>query len=120
MKDLFEQIAATYSTGGIAYQHCAACGHVQAFARPFCVACHQPDPTWRAASSGIVVACTTMHRAPTPQWKARLPYAIALIDLTDGPRVMALADPNLNPGDSAGLRPGGVHDLPYFELMVSK
>lgn len=120
MKDIFDKIAATYATGAIKYQHCTFCGQTQAFGRPFCAACHQPDPAWCEATSGTVVACTTMHRAPTPEWKARLPYAIALIDLTDGPRVMALADPDLNPDDRAVLKPGGVHNLPYFELMVTK
>jgi uncharacterized protein len=120
MKDIFDKIAATYAKGAIQYQHCTSCGHNQAFARPFCVACHQPEPAWREASFGTVVACTTMHRAPTSEWKVRLPYAIALIDLTNGPRVMALADPELTTGDRASLRLGGVHNLPYFEQMVSK
>jgi len=61
-----------------------------------------------------------MHRAPTAEWKARLPYAIALVDLLDGPRVMALADPALTTGDRVALKPGGVHNLPYFEPMVTK
>jgi len=120
MKDIFEQLAATYSKGGLMYQLCGACGHRQTFARPFCVACHTPDPEWRDADSGTVVACTIMHRAPTAEWKARLPYAIALIDLADGPRIMALADPALCTGDRVALKPGGVHNLPFFEHMVTK
>jgi uncharacterized OB-fold protein len=79
------------------------------------VTCLRPDPVWQEASGGIVVACTTMRRAPTPEWKTRLPYAIALVDLTRGPRVMALADRVLRSGDLAVLRPGGMHDLPFFE-----
>ena len=120
MQDIFAQIAATYAQGGIRYQLCTACGHRQTFARPFCVACHAPDPQWREAKTGTVVACTVMHRGPTPEWKARLPYAIALVDLADGPRIMALADPALTTGDRVALRPGGVHNLPYFEPMVNE
>lgn len=120
MKDIFDQLAATYAKGGIKYQLCVACGHRQTFARPFCVACHVSDPEWREADTGAVVACIIMHRAPTAEWKARLPYAIALVDLADGPRVMALADPNLTTGDRVTLRPGGVHNLPFFEPMVTK
>lgn len=120
MKDIFDQLAATYTQGGIRFQLCTVCGHRQTFARPFCVACHASDPEWRVADTGIVVACTVMHRAPTAEWKARLPYAIALVDLVDGPRVMALADPALNTGDRAALRLGGIHNLPYFEIMVTK
>ncbi|KZX95968.1 MULTISPECIES: Zn-ribbon domain-containing OB-fold protein [unclassified Sulfitobacter] len=120
MKDIFDQLAATYAKGFIRYQRCAACGHRQTFARPFCVACHTLGPEWRDADLGTVVACTVMHRAPTAEWKARLPYAIALVDLSDGPRVMALADPALTTGDRVALKPGGVHNLAYFEPMVTK
>lgn len=120
MKNIFDQLAATYAEGHIRFQVCEACGHRQTFARPFCVACHTTDLEWRDAETGIVVACTVMHRAPTSDWKARLPYAIALIDLLEGPRVMALADPTLTTGDRVNLKPGGLHNLPYFEFMVTK
>lgn len=120
MKDIFDQLAATYAHGRIRFQLCVACGHWQTFARPFCVTCHAPGPEWRDAATGTVVACTVMHRAPTAEWKARLPYAIALIDLAEGPRVMALADPALITGDRVALKPGGVHNLPFFETMVTK
>ncbi len=119
MQDIFDQLAAIYQSGGIAFQSCNACGHQQTFARAFCVACHAPDPQWQQACTGTVVACTVMHRAPTPEWKARLPYAIALVDLADGPRVMALADPSLTAGHRVMLRQGGVHNLPYFDPMVN-
>ncbi len=65
------------------------------------------------------MACATMHRAPTSEWKARLPYAIALIDIAEGLRVMALADNNLRAGDTARLREQPVHNLPYFEPTVT-
>lgn len=121
MKEVETRIGAAYAAGRIDYQHCPACGHDQAFARPFCLRCLRPDPDWRAAAGdGVVVACTTVHRAPTPEWKERLPYAIALIDLSEGLRIMALADPSLRAGDPARLRPGGAHELPFFEPMVTK
>lgn len=120
MKEIFDQLAATYAEGGIGYQLCVVCGHRQTLARPFCVACHAPAPEWFDAETGTVVACTVMHRAPTEEWKARLPYAIALVDLSDGPRVMALANPELTTGDRVSLKPGGIHNLPFFEPIVTK
>lgn len=120
VKRIFKQVSEIYAKGGVTYQQCSACGHMQQFARNFCVACLRPDPEWRDATEGTVVAVTTMHRAPTPEWKARLPYAIALMDLTGGPRIMALADQSLRPGDHAVLRVGGLHNLPFFELNESE
>ena len=116
MRTLDTRIAETFVAGRIAYQHCPACGATQTFARDFCVACLRPAPDWReAAGTGRVVACTVMHRAPTPEWKAHLPYAIALVDLAEGPRVMALADGVLRAGDAVRLCDHPVHNLPYFE-----
>ncbi len=119
MKAIGDHIAAAYAAGRIAYQHCSGCGQNQIFARDFCVTCLRPEPEWREAGGiGRIVACTTMHRAPTSEWKARLPYAIALVDIAEGLRVMALADSNLCAGDTARLRDQPVHNLPYFEPMV--
>jgi uncharacterized protein len=114
-------VADVFAAGRIPYQHCPGCGRNQAIARPFCAGCLRPDPEWRAASgTGRVVACTVMHRAPTPEWKSRLPYAIALVDLSEGLRVMALADPALRAGDAARLRDVPPHDLPCFEHEAAK
>lgn len=119
MKDHETHIAASLAAGQIAYQRCPNCGGVQAIARPFCVHCLHPEPEWCLASGrGTLVACSTLHRAPTPEWKARLPYAIALVDLDEGVRVMALAAGALSPGATVTLRPGGLHDLPCFEPTV--
>ena len=57
---------------------------------------------------------TVLHRAPAPAWKDRLPYAIALVDLDEGLRVMAHADPTLAVGRAARLRLSG-SALPFFE-----
>lgn len=46
---------------------------------------------------GKVHSFTVVHRAPTAAFKARVPYAIALIDLAPGVRMMMNVD-----GDLAG------------------
>ena len=118
MSQIDAHVISATTQGNIVYQHCGSCGHDQAFARRFCVKCLGSELEWRhAEGSGTAVACTTLHRAPTPDWKTRLPYTIALVDLAEGPRVMALADSALRPGDRAVLRPGGVHDLPFFNRV---
>lgn len=116
MKHLETHVAQATARGEIAYQHCPACGHTQAQARPFCLACLRPDPDWRLArNTGTVVAHTIQHRAPTDDWRSRVPYGVTLVDLDEGPRVMALAEGTLNPGARAILCPGGRHALPCFK-----
>lgn len=120
MQDIDTHVAQTAARGEIALQHCPACDHVQAVARPFCLVCLGDAPVWRLAEGrGRVVAHTVQHRAPFPEWHARIPYGVALVDLAEGPRVMALAAPGLAPGDAVRLVPGGRHALPFFDLWSS-
>lgn len=119
MRAIAAHVAQAAAQGQIVYQQCPACGHAQAQARPFCHACLRPDPDWRlAAGGGLVVALTVQHRAPTEDWQARVPYAIALVDLDEGPRVMALASDDVSTGDRVVLRPGGLHALPCFDRQA--
>ena len=115
MREIEDHVRAEAAAGRVVYQHCPACGHDQALARPFCTACSRSRPEWRMASGGgTIAALTVLHRAPAPAWKDRLPYAIALVDLDEGLRVMAHADPALAVGQVARLRPSGAA-LPFFE-----
>ncbi|MZR13417.1 DNA-binding protein [Maritimibacter sp. DP07] len=114
MKAIFEHVGEVFACGDVAFQHCTSCGSNQAFARPFCVVCQADTLDWRTATTGRVAAVTIMHRAPTPEWKSRLPYAIALIDLDDGPRIMSGCETELRVGDRVCLLPDGQYGLPYF------
>lgn len=101
--------------GRLPLQLCAACGQHQGFLRDFCRNCLAPDPAQIfAGGAARLVVCTTIHRAPDPAWADRVPYHIVLVDLAEGPRVMALADAALPPGTRLQLRPGGLHELPCF------
>lgn len=77
----------------VAGVRCTACGHPSAFPRPRCPACRGPvvpalfGPTGRVWSSTVV-------RIPVPGRTP--PYALAYVDLDDGPRVLAGAE-----GDAA-------------------
>jgi uncharacterized protein len=93
MRSLIERHLQDAREGRLAYQQCSECGHLQAFVRPFCSSCGSGSLEWKAAAGeGRVVAITTLHRAPTPDYKAQIPYAIALVELAEGPRVMGHAD----------------------------
>lgn len=78
--------------GVVRYQQCEACGAAQTLARYACTTCGSPRLEWRNASgSGTVYATTEVMRAPSDLFRALAPYTIALIDLDEGPRLMAHA-----------------------------
>ncbi|MEJ2173777.1 MAG: Zn-ribbon domain-containing OB-fold protein [bacterium] len=71
-------------------QRCAECEKVWFFPRPACVACGSTDYAWiRASGRGRVHSHSTVHRAPSPEFRDRVPYVVALVDLAEGPRMMA-------------------------------
>jgi uncharacterized protein len=105
MRSLIERYLQDAREGRLAYQQCSECGHLQAFVRPFCSSCGSGSVEWKAAAGeGRVVAMTTLHRAPTPDYKAQIPYAIALVELAEGPRVMGHAEADLTVGERVTLR----------------
>ena len=73
--------------GELILQHCASCGHWQFPPSRRC-ACGAA-PRWQQVSGrGIVASHTLVHRAPTAAFRAALPYLVALVRLTEGPRLM--------------------------------
>lgn len=77
------------AAGVVRYQRCAHCGAVQLVPRALCAACQSNALAWRDASGfGHVLSHTTVHRAPTPAFRDEAPYAIALVDMEEGFRLM--------------------------------
>ncbi len=91
----------TEGTEAVLYQSCAACRHVWYFRRAFCPSCGAQNPqTKRASGKGEVYAATIVCRAATPEAKAHVPYAIVLVDMEEGFRMMAHGDNELVIGDT--------------------
>jgi hypothetical protein len=89
--------------GVLRYQRCAQCGTVQRIPRSLCAHCHATALTWHdAAGFGRVLSHTTVHRAPSAAFREEVPYAIALIDMDEGFRLMT----NVAGGASAPLAIG--------------
>jgi uncharacterized OB-fold protein len=75
--------------GELRYQRCGSCGHAEFPPRRLCSACHEDALEWAPASGeGRIHSFTIVHRAPTEAFRARVPYAIALVDLAEGFRMM--------------------------------
>jgi uncharacterized OB-fold protein len=82
-------------------QRCDACASLVWYPRAFCPGCLSEDLHWVEVSGlGTVYAVSVHHRAPAPELKAMVPYALALVDLDDGARLMT---------DVVGCDAGEVH-----------
>jgi uncharacterized OB-fold protein len=76
--------------GKLLLQKCGACGLVRFYPRALCPSCWSDAAAWIEASGrGRVHSFTVIHRPPAPAFAAHVPYVVALIDLDEGPRMMA-------------------------------
>jgi uncharacterized OB-fold protein len=75
--------------GKLLLQRCGDCGTLRFFPRYLCTACGSDRTEWAEASGrGTVHSFTIVHRAAFPEFQARTPYVVALVDLEEGPRIM--------------------------------
>ncbi|CAO3435423.1 Zn-ribbon domain-containing OB-fold protein [Azospirillum doebereinerae] len=85
--------------GELAYRQCRDCGKPQFPPGRVCRHCHGEALDWRISSArGTIHSFTIVHRAPTPAFTA--PYAILLVDLEEGFRIMTNVR---HTADAAGL-----------------
>ena len=71
-------------------QWCTHCELAIHFPRAVCPHCLGDALEWRPSPGrGVVYAVTVEHRAQDPRMRSRVPYAVALIDLDEGVRVMS-------------------------------
>ncbi len=76
--------------GKLRMQRCDDCGEIRFPPGHICRKCGSEKATWiEVGGRGRVHSFTIMRRAPTPAYAARVPYVLALVDLDDGPRMMA-------------------------------
>ena len=71
-------------------RRCTSCGKHHFPPRFLCPTCWSEDLEWtKSSGQGVVYTVTVMHRAPMPMFATRVPYVVALVDLDEGPRMMA-------------------------------
>lgn len=76
--------------GALLLQHCADCGHLQYYQQAICRACGSEHIEHRPASGrGKVHSFSVVHRAPGPAFKGDVPYAVILVELEEGPRMIS-------------------------------
>lgn len=76
--------------GKLLLQHCRDCGHIQFYQQAICRRCGSEKLVHRAASGrGTVHSYSVVHRAPGPAFKDDTPYAVLLVELEEGPRMIS-------------------------------
>ena len=68
-------------------QRCDACAHVYFPPRPVCPICHAREVSVFAASGRATLYSYVIHHRPVPGYEP--PYAIAVVELEEGPRMMS-------------------------------
>ncbi len=69
---------------------CKACGELHFMPRHLCPVCWSDQLQWvDAKGTGRVHSFTVIRRASDPAFAPLVPYVVALIDLDEGPRMMA-------------------------------
>jgi uncharacterized OB-fold protein len=104
-------------------QWCRSCDAIVFYPRDACPTCLGDDLEWREATgTGTVYAASVQHRAGPGRDEAAGPYAVALVDLTEGARLMTNivgGDPTeVAVGQPVRVRWHGLPDgrnLPFFE-----
>lgn len=70
-------------------QACEECNHQQHYPRAICITCGSDRLVWTpAVGRGTVYSFTVSELSPDPE-RFHPPYVLALIDLTEGPRLLS-------------------------------
>lgn len=76
--------------GVLRLQRCDTCGHLRFPPSPACPRCLEPQATWVPTSgTGEILSYVVFHRAYDPEWADRVPYAVLLVQLDEGPRLLS-------------------------------
>ena len=71
-------------------RQCKACSQLHFMPRHLCPHCWSDQLEWvDAKGTGSVHSFTIIHRASDPAFAALVPYAVVLVDLDEGPRMMS-------------------------------
>ena len=73
-------------SGELRLQRCDACAHVYFPPRPFCPRCASRAVSWFKATGKARLYSYVIHHRPAPGFTP--PYAIAVVELEEGPRMM--------------------------------
>ncbi len=77
----------------LALQRCADCGRFWSPAGSFCRWCLSDRWSWeRVSGRGTLYAFTVVHQVYHPAFREAAPYPAAVVELEEGPRLLATVD----------------------------
>ncbi len=69
-------------------RRCNDCQKAYFYPRDICPHCFSRNVTWvKASGRGTVYTYAIVHRPPTPAFRDKVPYVVALVELEEGPRM---------------------------------
>ena len=72
------------------FQKCSKCGTRWHPPMPLCPSCHSGEYTWEpSAGMGAVYTWTVVEHPTHPAFNDKLPYVVAVVELDEGPRIVA-------------------------------
>ncbi len=97
----------------LALPFCTDCHRTHLPAGPVCPFCLSTALEWREATGrGVLASWTVVHKPLVAAFRADLPYAIAMVELEEGPRLIS----SLIDADLANLRIGLAVEIVYDDL----
>lgn len=76
--------------GQLLYQVCRACGHRRLPPTAQCPKCLSDEVEWTATCGrGRLASWVVFHRAYHPAFEDQIPYAVEIVELDEGPRMLA-------------------------------
>jgi uncharacterized OB-fold protein len=104
---------AVVKAGALCLQRCSDCGGFTHPARYYCPKCSSGAFAFTPVSGrGTVYSYTVSHMSVEPAWQPHLPFVTLVVELAEGPRIVATA---------RGLRPEDVRlGLPVRVVSESK
>jgi uncharacterized OB-fold protein len=76
------------AAGELRIQRCLDCGQPYFYPRPVCPACGSANVEWFTASGEATLYSYVINHRPAPGFEDEAPYAIAVVQLAEGPRMM--------------------------------
>ena len=77
------------AAGELRLQRCQKCQAFYFPPRPFCPSCHSADVEWRKVSGRGTLHTYLINHRPARGFEEDAPYAIAVVQLEEGPRMMS-------------------------------
>lgn len=77
------------AAGELRIQRCQDCVRPYFYPRPVCPACGSAKVEWFTASGEATLYSYVINHRPAPGFEDEAPYAIAVVQLAEGPRMMS-------------------------------